>query len=450
MLMTDSKQGNNSNAIGYVATTTSKIINDNLHGFVPNKGLTLNNGMKVINCVHFEESSPFVIRITEDNSLWAIGFQNGNIGVYPGLDKCPSTIGCITKTVDLIPEGETLAVTDIRFFHQRKKAIPSIMVAVYASGFVRVWDYGIVNDIHQLKCENREKSLKIEAHESNKDPQFNTILCCSLSYDNKRVVTGGSDSVLRVYIAETLKITTICQSTLGRDKMDGHVMTVCAVKYHPMGEKHREYNHVFLSGGWDDAIMIWDDRNGSSLFQYHGTHICGNDALDIICYPNMIIGGNWSRDTPLFHIYEFNAKSLSHADTASMNPSAKYIRKESDADRECKPVYSLTQNSITAPTMPYVALWLNKNLIIAAGGNNNCFNIINWKETNICAAVKDFDSAIYSVAFKKPASNHPLVIAFATGPYVYVMEFGNDISGISNGNSLKTIKGLTSKKGSTH
>lgn len=421
---------NNSNSATTTVATTYKIIQEGLEtNYVANKGLTLNNGIRIINCIEFEEKHhPFVIRISEDNEMWAIGFENGIVGLYPKLDTSPSTLGCAAKTVDLSADGESWAVTDVRFFHSNKKQkAPKFLIATYASGYVRLWDFGIKNRIHQLKKEFREEAEQIEAHAESKGCHYNTVLCCSVSYDNKRLVTGGSDCGIRVYDAENLVVTKLCQSSMGRDKMDGHVMKVCAVKYHPLGAEHIEYTHTFLSGGWDDVIMIWDDRSGATLWQYYGTHICGNDALDILQFPNMILGGNWNRETPLFHVYEFHVKCLSNED--AYNPTAKYIKKEEDADKECKPVYSLTQNSVTAPSMPYVTLWLTKNLIVTAGSNNNCFNIINWKETNICAAVRDFEHAIYSVAFKKPArSNLPYVVAFVTGKYVYVMEFATEIT----------------------
>lgn len=48
--------------------------------------------------------------------------------------------------------------------------------------------------------------------------------------------------------------------------MDGHVMRICAVKYHPRGAVYEDYVHIFITGGWDDTIQIWDDRYLHSLW----------------------------------------------------------------------------------------------------------------------------------------------------------------------------------------
>ena len=36
--------------------------------------------------------------------------------------------------------------------------------------------------------------------------------------------------------------------------MDGHRLRVLCVKHHPFDE------NVFVSGGWDDTVQIWDAR----------------------------------------------------------------------------------------------------------------------------------------------------------------------------------------------
>ena len=41
--------------------------------------------------------------------------------------------------------------------------------------------------------------------------------------------------------------------------MDGHRSRILAIKYHPNDRD------IFLSGGWDDTIQFWDQREQHSI-----------------------------------------------------------------------------------------------------------------------------------------------------------------------------------------
>jgi len=45
--------------------------------------------------------------------------------------------------------------------------------------------------------------------------------------------------------------------------MDGHRSRILSIKYHPLE------SNIFLSGGWDDTVQIWDQRDSRSL-RYEG------------------------------------------------------------------------------------------------------------------------------------------------------------------------------------
>ena len=41
--------------------------------------------------------------------------------------------------------------------------------------------------------------------------------------------------------------------------MDGHRSRILAIKYHPVEQE------IFLSGGWDDTVQMWDRRVSHSI-----------------------------------------------------------------------------------------------------------------------------------------------------------------------------------------
>ena len=53
-----------------------------------------------------------------------------------------------------------------------------------------------------------------------------------------------------------------------RDKMDGHRARVFSVVYHPRQE------HILLTGGWDDTVQYWDDRQRHSFRSSFFVHNC--------------------------------------------------------------------------------------------------------------------------------------------------------------------------------
>uniref|UniRef100_A0A2C9KFP7 Uncharacterized protein n=1 Tax=Biomphalaria glabrata TaxID=6526 RepID=A0A2C9KFP7_BIOGL len=81
---------------------------------------------------------------------------------------------------------------------------------------------------------------------------------------------------------------------LDKDKV-GNRMRVFSIKFHPNNQ------YIFVTGGWDNHIKIWDIRDNDGVKRnITGPHICG-DAIDIM--DNSILTGQW---TALHALQEFN------------------------------------------------------------------------------------------------------------------------------------------------
>lgn len=55
--------------------------------------------------------------------------------------------------------------------------------------------------------------------------------------------------------------------------MDGHVSRIFACAFNPRS------HHELVSGGWDNTVMCWDDRQPYATRYFVGVHICG-EGLD--------------------------------------------------------------------------------------------------------------------------------------------------------------------------
>ncbi|CAH8520836.1 unnamed protein product [Schistosoma turkestanicum] len=265
---------------------------------------------------------------------------------------------------------------------------------------------------------------------------LNQILCCSCSYDGKRFVTGGSDCHLRIYDMKSRKRLRICSSSFTKDKMDGHVMRICAVKYHPRGAVYEDYVHIFVTGGWDDTIHIWDDRYLHSLWAYYGPHICGSDGLEIESESNHILSSSWRRDKSILQVWKFNEEIMvefynvaeQRGDELSIPSGKEMIHNQTEDSQYSNPVAEIPQDVYDGPSKGYVAKWLGSYYVAFGGSDANMLKLINRFTLNNVGSVTNLKSGIYSLAFNEPKTNESiykrtLQIAFASGTRVYVAQF---------------------------
>ena len=330
----------------------------------------LSPGLTLLNEVRYPDEDPMVARVNDDLDLWAVGYSTGVVRISPSAEDCH------LSALAIHPADECQPVTDLSFCPNSK------LLATYASGFLRLWMYSVdagaslVGQV--LETDDSAHGFRPSA--------TNSILALAVSVDGQRCVTAGADCVCRVYDARSLRQVNACKAKASESSINGHKMRVCAVRYHPLGASRTEYEHVFVSAGWDDVIMIWDDRCSTALFQYFGPHVCANDALDIHPSTNFILAGSWSRDKELVSVFLFN-----HTVVATSNTN----RAELQVDR---PIYQMGHKAVCPPAMAYVAKWLDADTILVAGGNSNVLCVVSKAKMTLNASIQQLPGAVFSVA----------------------------------------------------
>lgn len=58
-----------------------------------------------------------------------------------------------------------------------------------------------------------------------------------------------------------------------KTETDGHTSRIFACAFNPKS------HHELISGGWDDMVMCWDDRQPYATRYFTGVHLCG-EGLD--------------------------------------------------------------------------------------------------------------------------------------------------------------------------
>ncbi|XP_038644672.1 WD repeat-containing protein wdr-5.2-like [Scyliorhinus canicula] len=119
------------------------------------------------------------------------------------------------------------------------------------------------------------------------DNEIHALDFCS---DGSVYGTAGRDRHIRLYDSRTSKILKVFEApdfTNGDNLtlMSGHSRRIFALRFHP------DECHVFLTGGWDNSIKIWDKRMEKEARRLiSGPHICGH-GIDI--RNNRILTGSW-------------------------------------------------------------------------------------------------------------------------------------------------------------
>lgn len=203
----------------------------------------------------------YSVSFSPNNPDLAVGFGNGAVQI---VDTKHGSMTC-----ELFREYNTrLPVTDLHYHPCNTQ----LLLTVNADGIVTVYNLVSKNAVHHVTEENNE---------------INTFDFC---LDGSVFATAGKDRNIRLYDSKTIQLIQMFEAPdflSGNDLTvtSGHCQRIFALKFHPVE------HHVFLTGGWDNSIKIWDKRVArAARTVINGPHICG-PAIDI--RDNKILTGSW-------------------------------------------------------------------------------------------------------------------------------------------------------------
>ncbi|CAH2245485.1 cell division cycle, cofactor of APC complex-like isoform X1 [Pelobates cultripes] len=191
----------------------------------------------------------------------SVGFGNGAIQILNVED------GQVDKTL-YSGSRKRLPITALQY-HPRSE---NLLVAAGADGLVSIYD--IKSEINVFSITELE----------------NEINALDFCMDGSVYATAGKDKKVRLYDSHTNEVLNIFEAPeyfYGDDVpfTSGHTRRIFALKFHP------SENHIFLTGGWDDSIKVWDKRMAKEARRViDGPHICG-PGIDI--KDNKIITASW-------------------------------------------------------------------------------------------------------------------------------------------------------------
>ncbi|XP_075716927.1 uncharacterized protein LOC142759012 [Rhinoderma darwinii] len=205
--------------------------------------------------------SIYSLRFSPNGKQLAVGFGNGAIQIV-NVES-----GGLGGT--LFPGHRTRQAITSLSYHPINSGI---LVGAGADGLISFYD---------LRSELNVLSLTEEENE---------IHALDFSMDGGVFATAGRDRHIRLYDSQTNEILNFLMAPdfLIDDELtltSGHTRRIFALKFHPTE------HHIFVTGGWDDAIKVWDKRMAKEARRViNGPHICG-PGIDI--RNNQILSGSW-------------------------------------------------------------------------------------------------------------------------------------------------------------
>lgn len=221
----------------------------------------------------------YCVNFSHNAQCMVAGCGNGSIQVY----------SCETKRKRRpLKHGSLygLPITALKFFPFKDNEL----ITASSDGTLSCWD---------LEAWNVFKTVD-EAH--------NEICALDFSHDGKIFATAGKDRRVRVYDTSTSQVKLTFGGTDPTEFTREHVITpeaghgrkVFALRFHPFDD------NIFLTGGWDRCIKVWDVRADQIVRAIHGPYICG-DGIDI--WEDVVLSASWVAHNAL-QIWDFSSGRL--------------------------------------------------------------------------------------------------------------------------------------------
>ncbi|XP_047142236.1 dynein assembly factor with WD repeat domains 1 isoform X1 [Hydra vulgaris] len=314
--------------------------------------------LKVVGVLSFT-SECMCCAFNQQGQLLAVGLSNGLIKVY--------SIENNSYVYSLQEHSTTLPVTCLKWKPDNSAMTYGyILMATYASGECKIWH------VTTSKC--------LHTYTDNQQ-----LLVCAYNGSGNKAIAGGSDGIINVYDVTTNQKILRMQPSTNSDIMDGHVMRVFSVQYHPYD------NHVFVSGGWDDTVQWWDTRisDKHSIKKISGPHICG-EAIDIEPNTLKMVAASWRKFENL-QVFDFGTGKLIKDTPLKFNQS-----------------------------MLYCAQWKDSETILSGGSHGNMMQCTHFSSFETVSKLTNLYGAVYSIDNNR-VGLHPIV-AVCSDKNVYLVE----------------------------
>lgn len=315
--------------------------------------------------IHLEKEldGVYSLQFSFDGKFLALGCGNGAIRLY-------DTVTWTAKPDIRKTRYGGFPIMVMRF-HPKN---PSLIYAGTSEGQVLSCDISdFINDGPHEHTKGDDDERWSELLQEKKGIAKNEINCLDFDYTYTRFATAGKDLSVRIYDSATSQLVheyTGYDNTKNptEQQFSGCAQRVFALKYHP------EYDDIFITGGWDRQLKIWDSRSCDGVKRtIHGPHICG-DALDLKGY-KILTGSYVGKDA--LQIWNYSTDYSTHGKGSPQPQVVDFPAGEK------------------GPFL-YAAQFCDNNVVVAGGSGSNSAMAINSETNEVLGEVK-FDKPVQAL-----------------------------------------------------
>ena len=325
-------------------------------------GPQIDGHLRLLSTIDCGDATVMCCQYHRNGTILAIGLSDGLVKIYD-----PDTMTLLFTLSDPETQTKHLSATSLRFIPTSVETANTrnLLLVTYASGLVKIWHFSSQSSVFAVSEER-------------------STLCSAFNPEGNKFITGGADSLIEIYDLETRKRLRSCERSDARDKMNGHRWRIFALKYHDVRP------HNFISGGWDDTVQFWDDRQKHAIRRFFGPHICG-DGLDIDTVHDHILTGSWTKNHQL-QVWDFASGNLiTHVPTDPTNSS-----------------------------LLYCAQWHGKDYMLCGGCERNTAKVVDRGSLNTVGQITNLEHGVYCLDNTKNGSNPKFAVG--AGSSVYIMQ----------------------------
>ena len=239
------------------------------------------------------DSAVMCLRYSPDGKFIAAGLSNGTIKLIDDKWECVYQLSdddtirekLPVTSITMVPSPSNNSAAKIK---NQKVEQSHMLYATYASGYIKKWHF--TSPKHQKPLVSFKEDR--------------TTLVGALNPSVERYITGGNSFHLKLYDTTTSQLIRELVPSDSRFKVDGHHNRVFAIQYHP------RHDNNFLSGGWDNTVLFWDDRERHChpVRRLSGPHVCG-DGIDIDPSVDHVLTSSW-RNHETLQIWDYTSGEL--------------------------------------------------------------------------------------------------------------------------------------------
>lgn len=259
-----------------------------------------------------------------------------------------------------------------------------MQISLDVNGCIKCWKYKYDQCLYTIR--EKRQTLGLNYH-----PRYS------------KFVTYGDDAKLNMYDEEAQTQERAFYSSNQKNKLDGHTSRIFACAFNPRSQ------HEMISGGWDNTVMCWDDRQPYATRYFVGVHMCG-EGLDFDKPGRQILTCSWQEKDSI-QLWDYGSCKLIETIVPDSFQSKLYCGK----------------------MVPHT------NLIVCGGSDSNILRVVDTNMKVTECSIRNNQGGIYAFDFgtirrkpKKATDSYKKIseipnvprVSFVTGKRLQTVDFG--------------------------